>query len=444
MNWLKRYINKTVVFSVLLFSIVSASHVYAINSLDGVRVWPAPENTRVVFDLKNKPEYSYFVLSNPQRLVIDFKKTKSALSLNNISNNDNRVKKIRTSTAKIKSSTRLVLELTDKYNLTVFSLAPAGQYGDRLVVDLYDKKGSKTSPKIVKTAPNVMRDIIIGIDAGHGGEDPGSIGPKGTYEKRVTLAIAKKLQQLISKEKGMKAVMVRTGDYYVNLNRRTQIARAREVDFLVSIHADAFRTSQPNGASVWVVSDRRAKSELARYLDNRQRNSELLGGGGEVIKTTNDDNLALTLADMNREHSLEVSIGVADNVLAQLKKITKLHKKETQYKSLAVLKASDIPSILVETGFISNHKEERNLTSSNHQKKLANAIHDGIKNYFLDRPISNSYFASVGYRKHKVVSGESLSILAQRYNVSITTIKSLNQLTSNTVRIGQTLKIPRA
>ena len=414
---------------------------HAANRIDGVRVWPAPENTRIVFDLQAKPDYKFFSLSNPQRLVIDIKNSVNKAQLKDLAKDDKRIKRIRTSKAKTKGTTRIVLELAQKYKLTVFPLAPAGQYGNRLVVDLYDEK--KIS--VVTTTPQKKsRDIVIGIDAGHGGDDPGSIGRKGTYEKRVTLSIAKKLQTLINKEKGMKAVLIRSGDYYVDLNRRTAIARKKQVDFLVSIHADAFRTSQPHGASVWIISKGRAESEMARWLVNREKNSELLGGVGAVIKNTKDNYFALTLADMSKQHSIEESIGVANNVLRQLKKITKLHKKVPQYASFAVLKASDIPSILVETGFISNHQEEKNLNSSRHQQKLAKAIATGIKQYFLARPLQGSYFASMGYKKHKVSSGESLSVLAHRYNVSVTQLKSVNNLKSNIVKIGQTLKIPHA
>ena len=411
------------------------------NSIDGIRVWPAPENTRIVFDLKNKPDYKYFSLSKPNRLVIDFSHTKNSVALKNLANNDPRIKLFRTSNSKAKSSTRLVLELAKSYQLTVFPLAPAGQYGNRLVIDLYDK--NRTANTVSKPAPR-LGDIVIGIDAGHGGEDPGSIGAKGTYEKRVTLAIAKKLQTLINKEKGMKAVMIRSGDYYVDLNRRTSLARKKHVDFLVSIHADAFRTSGPSGASVWVVTKKRAESELARWLLKREKKSELLGGGGGVIKNTSDSHLALALADMSKEHSLGVSFGVANKVISQLRKVTKLHKKTPQNGNFAVLKSSDIPSILVETGFISNHKEEKNLTWSKHQQALANAIHVGIRNHFMEHPLTGSYFASVGYKSHKVRSGESLSVLAQRYNISMAALKSVNNLKSNALRIGQTLKIPRA
>jgi len=411
------------------------------NSIDGIRVWPAPENTRIVFDLNSKPDYKYFSLRKPNRLVIDFKNTKNNVALKKLASHDPRIKLFRTSNAKSKSSTRLVLELTKSYQLTVFSLAPAGQYGNRLVIDLYDKN---KSVKLASKPKVSLGDIIIGIDAGHGGEDPGSIGAKGTYEKRVTLAIAKKLQRLINKEKGMRAVMLRSGDYYVDLNRRTSLARQKHVDFLVSIHADAFRTSGPSGASVWVVTKKRAESELSRWLLKREQKSELLGGGGGVIKNTSDSHLALALADMSKEHSLGVSFGVAKKVISQLRKVTKMHKKTPQNGNFAVLKSSDIPSILVETGFISNHKEEKNLTWSKYQQSLASAIHRGIRSYFMEHPLTGSYFAAVGYKSHKVRSGESLSVLAQRYNISMAALKSINNLKSNALRIGQTLKIPRA
>ena len=310
----------SVLFAIALSSVFSVS-TFAANTIDGIRLWPAPENTRIVFDVKEQPDYKFFTLSKPNRLVIDFSDTKNTVSLRNLAVNDPRVKLFRASMSQGK--TRLVLELAKSYQLTVFPLAPAGQYGHRLVIDLYDENRSK---QIIAKPKQSAGDIIIGIDAGHGGEDPGSIGGKGTYEKKVTLAIAKKLQRVINQEKGMKAVMIRSGDYYVDLNRRTSLARDNHVDFLVSIHADAFHTPGPNGASVWVVTKSRAESELSRWLVNREKKSELLGGGGGVIKNTADSHLALALADMSKEHSLGVSFGVANNVIKELKKITKMHK----------------------------------------------------------------------------------------------------------------------
>jgi N-acetylmuramoyl-L-alanine amidase len=414
----------------------------SVNSIDGVRVWPAPESTRVVFDLKNKPDYKYFSLSNPSRLVIDFKNTKNSTQLKALANNDPRIKVFRSSSAKSNSSTRLVLELAKSYQLTVFPLAPAGQYGNRLVVDLYDEKTK--SKTVTKTTPTGKRDIIIAIVAGHGGEDPGSIGAKGSYEKRVTLAIAKKLAKLIDQRKGFKAVMIRTGDYYVTHNRKTKLARQNKADLLISIHADAFVSPKPHGASVLVQSSRRANSEFTRWIANRQDESELLGGAGETIKKTKDKNLAFTLADMKKEYTMASSYEFALHVIKEIKQVTKLHKKEPEGLSLAVLKSSDIPSVLIETGFISNPSEEKRLNSRKHQQKLANAIFKAVDSYFLENTPKGTLLAATTLKKHKVRSGESLSVLAQRYRISVAKIKSANNLKSNVLRIGQTLKIPRA
>ncbi|MDO6425623.1 N-acetylmuramoyl-L-alanine amidase [Thalassotalea sp. 1_MG-2023] len=428
-------------FIASIFTLFYASESVAKNNIDSVRVWPAPENTRVVFDLSSTPDYSYFSLKNPQRLVIDFNDTRNIANLVNVLNNDKRIRKIRTSTPKNKHSTRLVLELSEAFKLDIFALPPAGQYGDRLVVDLFDQN------RVVQQANPISqgnRDIVIAIVAGHGGEDPGSIGAKGTYEKHVTLNISKKLAALLNRQKGLSAVMVRTGDYYVNHNRKTVIARENKADLLVSIHADAFTSPQPHGASVLVQSSRRANSEFTRWIANRQKESELLGGAGDTIKKTKDHNLALTLADMKKEYTMASSYAFAEYVLRELGKITKLHKKRPEGLSLAVLKSSDIPSVLIETGFISNHAEEKRLRSTQHQQKLAQAIYTSIDNYFAANAPDGTYYASIGHRKHKIARGESLSVVAHKYNVSVKKLKSVNKLTSNVVRIGQTLKIPRA
>lgn len=441
---MSRYLVTVFTLCLAMFYLAINSMVYAAqsNSIDGIRVWPAPENTRIVFDLKNTPDYTFFSLSNPQRLVIDFKSTQNLVKLQALAKNDRRIKKIRTSKAKNKHSTRLVLDLNEKYTTNVFPLAPAGQYGNRLVIDLFDQ--SRVSQSIQTSNKNDKRDIVIAIVAGHGGEDPGSIGPKGTYEKHVTLKIAKKLEKLINQQKGLKAAMIRTGDYYVNHNRKTVLARQNKADLLISIHADAFTSSKPNGASVLVQSSRRANSEFTRWIANRQKESELLGGAGDTIKKTKDKNLAITLADMKKEYTMASSYQFAEHVIKQLKKVTRLHKKKPEGLSLAVLKSSDIPSVLIETGFISNHKEERNLNSSAHQQKLAKAIFNSVDNYFSSNSPDGTYYASVSYKKHKISRGESLSVVAQRYNVTVGKLKSVNNLNSNVVRIGQTLKIPRA
>ncbi|OUS27748.1 N-acetylmuramoyl-L-alanine amidase [Thalassotalea sp. 42_200_T64] len=425
---------------IIIFFTLFSLNSWALNVIEGVRIWPAPENTRVVFDLDGKPDYSYFFLNNPNRLVIDFNDTVNAANLSNLAKTDTRIKLVRTSSTKNKTSVRLVLELSGSFQEKIFVLSPTGPYGNRLVVDLLDHNRSVVARHKPK---NTKRDVIIGIDAGHGGEDPGSISKNGTHEKRITLTIAKRLEKIINQEPGMKAVMIRTGDYFVNLNRRTELARKKQVDFLVSIHADAFRTPQPRGGSVWIVNNSRAQSELSRWLVNREKNSELLGGGGELIKRTNDDNLAVFLADLTKDKSLEISDRMANNVIKEMKKITRMHKSKPQNASLAVLKSSDIPSMLVETGFISNPYDFKNLMSANHQTKLAKAIFTGMKKYFVRYPPEGSLLASLKPTQHKISRGESLSVVAQRYKVSVKELKLANNLKTDVVRIGQTLTIPR-
>ena len=418
------------------------TQVYAANNIKGVRIWPAPDSTRVVFDLSNKPEFSYFSLSKPDRLVIDFANSHLSVALNDVLNGDNRIKKLRTSQSTKKGTTRLVLELAQNYQLSIFPLAPAGTYGDRLVIDIYDKNESDTATASVNIPSK--RDIVIAIVAGHGGEDPGSIGARGTYEKRVTLSIAKKLEALIDRQPGLKAVMIRKGDYYVNHDRKTELARKSKADLLISIHADAFTSSKPSGASVLVQSTRRANSEFTRWIANRQKESELLGGAGETIKKTKDKNLAITLADMKKEYTMASSYAFAEHVIRQLKRVTKMHKSRPEGLSLAVLKSSDIPSVLIETGFISNPQEERNLTSSAHQQKLAKAIYTAVDNFFSENPPDGTLYAGTQLKKHRVRSGESLSVIAKRYNVSLNHLKQKNNIKSNVIKIGQTLIIPRA
>lgn len=417
------------------------------NNIESVRVWPSPDSTRIVLDMQQKPEFSYFMLHNPRRLVVDIRNTKVRKSYPEIEKKHQLIKKMRYSTAQKPNSSRIVLELLKPVKPVLFSLAPTGPYKDRLVIDLYDKSSDQKADEVVKNrALEKNRDIVIAIDAGHGGEDPGSIGPSGTYEKNITLQIAKRLKKLIDAEKGMKATLVRSGDYYVKLNTRSNKARKNKADFLVSIHADAFTSPQPKGASVWVLSLRRANSEIGKWIENREKHSELLGGAAGVIKdTANERYLAQTLLDMSMDHSMKTGFKVAEKTVKELKKVVKLHKKAPQAASLAVLKSPDIPSILVETGFISNPQEERLLKTAAHQNKLAKAVFRSIRSYFKENPPDDSLFANQNNTqraRHKIKAGDSLSGVASQYGVSVNQLKKANKLTSDTVYIGQLLTIP--
>lgn len=430
--------NNNYIIKSCLLLLVLLSSVAAANQVQGVRVWPSPDNTRIVFDMAAAPVHKSFTLNKPERLVIDLSNIKGGSSLPQISGESVLIKAIRSSGDANKM--RIVLDLNKATKTNVFALPPTPPYGHRLVVDLFDDSPVENLPPV---AIRAARDIVIAIDAGHGGEDPGSIGPSGFYEKNITLPVATQLARLINAQPGMKAKMVRTNDYYIHVNKRTEIARGQQADLLVSIHADAFTSPQPRGASVWVLSMRRATTEVGRMLEQTERHSELLGGVAEIIKdSVNERYLAQTVLDLSMNHSMITAHQVASEVLLELDRIAFLHKKEPQAASLGVLKAPDIPSILVEIGFISNPQEEKLLKSASHQSKLAQSLFTALKRHFEKSPPADSLFAQQRSREHRVSAGESLSLLAQRYNVSIDDLRHINKLSSDSINVGQTLRIP--
>ncbi len=425
------------------------------NVLEGVRVWPSPDETRVVIDVKSEVDFSYFTLSGPDRLVVDLKQTSLGTKLPVHVSDSAILTKIRASSPPEKSSYRLVLELKRKSSPQLFKLAPTpgGQYGHRLVIDLPHAESASQPAARPSSETKVSRDasqlygtadIVVAIDAGHGGEDPGSIGPTRKYEKDVTLSVAKKLADQIDAVPGMKAVLTRRGDYFVNLNKRSEIARKNKAHLLVSIHADAFHTPQPRGASVFVLNTRRANTEIARWVENHEQQSELLGGAGEVLAKNNADrNVSQTLLDLQFSHSQKEGYKVATNILREMGKVAHLHKREPVNASLAVLKSPDIPSVLVETGFISNPAEEKLLFQRSHQDKLAHALTVAVVQYFEDNPPEGTLFANRGKtQKHKVQRGESLSVIANKYGTRVEAIVQTNKLKSNNLAVGQILTIP--
>lgn len=419
--------------------------VLAANDINNMRVSPYNGSTRVVFDLKNTPDFTYFTLRNPDRLVIDLAGTQSDTPLD-IDQQSALLKRVRYSTPKDDASTRIVIELNRKAEASLFAIPPGEDKGHRLVVDLADSAPSVESDVVLDMNQSSRdRDIIVAIDAGHGGKDPGSIGPAGSFEKNITLSIAKLLESRINAESGMRAVMTRSGDYYISPNGRPEVARKHKADLLISIHADAFSQPEPRGASVWVLSMRRADSELGRWLEKSERHSELLGGAAEVISDNASERyLAETILGLSMDHSMSTSYDLSKKVISELKGITRLHKRAPQAASFAVLTAPDIPSILVEVGFISNPQEEKNLNWSKYREQLADAMLTATKRYFQQTPPDGTLWASIKSesRTHKVRSGESLSLLAQRYNVKVSSIKAANNLNSDMVRIGQVLTIP--
>ncbi|MDG3084694.1 N-acetylmuramoyl-L-alanine amidase [Vibrio hannami] len=438
----------------LLISLFSTSALA--NVLEGVRVWPSPDETRVVIDLKSEAEYSYFTLTSPYRVVVDLKNTSINAKLPMTVSNSKVLKKIRKSSPPQKGTYRLVFEMKTKVTPKLFKLSPTpgGQYGHRLVVDIpHSEKATTPAVTASSSKPSASKhasqlsgnaDIVIAIDAGHGGEDPGSIGPTRKYEKHATLAISRKLADQINRIDGMKAVLTRNGDYFVNLNKRSEIARRKKAHMLVSIHADAFTSPQPRGGSVFVLNTRRANTEIARWVENHEAQSELLGGAGDVLaKNTNDKNVSQTLLDLQFANSQKEGYKVATKMLAEMGKVTRLHKKKPVNASLAVLKSPDIPSVLVETGFISNPTEEKLLFQRSHQNKLAQALAKALVQYFEANPPEGTKFAQRRtLKKHKVTRGQSLSVIAKKYGVSTKSIIDANNLKSTSLAIGQVLTIP--
>lgn len=423
-------------FAALLvgLSLLLSTPLYAGTQVEGLRMWPAPDHTRLVFDLDGPVEHKLFTLSNPERVVVDLARAKLT---GNVPGIDKGVplKSIRHARRDDKTL-RIVLDATQPLRPKSFALKPYGDHGHRLVIDLYHKKKKKRVTASVNKPAKKLRDIVVAIDAGHGGEDPGARGYRGTQEKKVVLAIARKLEKLLKKEPGMRPVMIRDGDYYISLRGRIEKARKHRADLFVSIHADAFHNPKARGSSVYTLSQRGASSEAARWLAESENKADLIGG---VSLDGKDDLLASVLLDLSQTASLEASIDVADNILTGLKGVGHVHKRRVQGANFLVLKSPDIPSVLVETAFISNPEEERKLRDRRHQQRIAYALMHGVRNYFERFPPPGTRLA----RRYTIKRGDTLSTIAQRYKVSTRALRKANSLRSDRLNIGDTLRIPR-
>ncbi|MCR8923117.1 N-acetylmuramoyl-L-alanine amidase [Dasania sp. GY-MA-18] len=435
---LYRLLPQTLLIASLLLSLAVQAA-----SVNDVRVWRAPDHTRVVLDLSKPVEHKVMLLSKPDRIVVDIDNTalKSQTQLSTIDLANTPITRVR-SGVQDKTNLRVVLDVNRAVKPRSFMLKASGEYGDRLVIDLMDSQ----QPAAVKRVNNSgkKRDIIIAIDAGHGGEDPGATGPTKVREKHVVLAIAKELNALFEKELGYEPVMIRSGDYYVGLEKRRKLARSAQADLFVSIHADAFKNHRAKGASVYALSSRGASSATAKFLANEANSSDLVGG---VNLGEKDELLAGVLADLSMTATLDSSLQVGSKVVGQMGRIAHLHSKRVEQAAFAVLKSPDIPSILVETGFISNPTEERNLKSSAYQRKMAAAIFNGIKTFFAASPPSETLIAWQKNQRNKTVAytisrGDTLSGIAKRFSVSVADIQKTNGLASSSIRVGQKIIIP--
>lgn len=442
-----------VLLLVLLFCSQSA---WAESQIRNVRVWKAPDNLRLVFDLSAPVSHNIFMLDNPKRLVLDVSNSSLHIPASKLKISQGPVKDIRT--GKRGDGVRLVFDLSNEVSAKSFVLKPNDQYGNRLVLDLgFTDHSSSAASEIAQQQPvhkshskGKLRDIVIQIDAGHGGEDPGAMS--GRYkEKVITLAIAKRLKRLFDAEPGYKAYLTRTSDYYISLRGRINIARKNNADMFVSIHADSggkYRSA--HGASVWVLSNHGASSEMGRWLARKENSADLIGGVGSVSLEGKDDTLASVLLDMSMTASTTNSMDIASRVLKNIGGFAHLHKKKVERAAFVVLKSPDIPSILVETGFITNPTEGRRLYSGSYQQKMANAVFQGVKSHFWAHPPGMTIIAakkqgntSLAARDtYRVESGDTLSVIAARAGVSVSALRRANNLSGDTIRVGQVLKIP--
>ena len=411
--------------------------------IESVRLWQAPDYTRLVIDLSGSSEHQLIILKNPNRLVIDLIDVELKTTFNTLNLSKTPIASIRHA-VRNKHDLRIVLDLNSNVSPKSFTLKANEKYGNRLVVDLYGKKQavSKTVDKILERKD---RKIIIAIDAGHGGEDPGALGPKKIQEKTVALQIAKKIEKLFDQNTHFDGVLIRSSDYYVGHRKRMAIAHKNGADFFISVHADAFTQPSVNGASVYALSTKGATSEAARYLASKENRADLIGGASTLSLDDKDDVLAGVLLDLSMNETLRRSIEAGKFVLNNMGRVTKLHKKRVEQASFLVLKSPDIPSLLIETGFISNPREARQLSNAGHQGKIAQAIFDGLVDYYsLKPPVGSSLAGSHTKQKraYVITPGDTLSEIAQRYNTSVSKILRYNNLESSSIRVGQKLSIP--
>jgi N-acetylmuramoyl-L-alanine amidase len=429
--------------------------------VQSARISRAPDHTRLVLDVAGPLHHRIFALADPDRLVIDLTDARLNGKLATPHATDPLVGRIR-SGIRDGDDLRIVLDLKRPARAKSFQLSPRDGHGHRLVIDLEPKNRSEGAPRepapiVAKADPGLSlsvrskrpprRNVLIAIDAGHGGKDPGAIGAAGTREKDITLSISRKLAAKVNRRGGMRALLIRDGDYFVHLRRRIEKAREHQADLFVSIHADAFKDRSVRGSSVFTLSHGGATSEAARWLAERENAADLIGG---VDLPERNETLRKVLIDMSQSATMEHSGIAAEKVLVQLRTLGKVHQTRIQKAGFAVLKSPDIPSMLVETAFISNPHEEERLRSADYQDRLADKILGGIIDYFSEYPPPGTLFAGDGDSgdgvrepgKYRIVAGDTLSEIAQSHSVSISDLRSANNLRDDQIRVGQVLTIP--
>lgn len=396
---------------------------------------------RLVFDLDRSVQHSVFSLHQPERIVLDLKNADMPHGLVDMVQSNSLIRGIR-SGIQNGHDLRVVFDLHDQATPRSFLLAPSAEAGHRLVLDLHGS--AAVEKEAVKKLPDTatkkeLRDVIIAIDAGHGGKDPGATGRSGTHEKTVTLQLARKLEKLINDQRGMKAVLTRKDDRFLKLRQRIEIAKNSNADMMISIHADSFPDPRARGSSIFALSIDGASSETARMLAQNENAADLLYGDASLA--VDDAMVNEVLLDLSMTGNIQSSLDIGHEVLTQIGTINTVHKKKVQQAGFAVLKVPNTPSILLEAAFLSNPREEKNLRSSAHQLKVAKAISRGVNNYF-QRKAPPGTWLSEAVTDYKVKSGDSLSVIADKFNTSVDDLRARNALQSNNLNAGQVLKIP--
>lgn len=425
--------------------------------VENVRTYRSPEYTRLVFELDQSLEHQVFTLENPDRVVIDLIGTRLRGDLSTLDLGETPIAGVR-SAPRNDTDLRVVLDVRGKVQPRSFMVERNAQYGDRLIIDLYDQNPASANNAAEQRVASASaadlhdnkRDIVVAISAGHGGEDPGAIGVNKLREKNIVLAISREVEKMINNTPGYRAVMLRDGDYYIGLRERTELAHRHNADLYIAIHADAHTNSSATGSTIYALSANGATSEQARLLAEKENQSDLIGGVGSVSLADKDAVLRSVLIDLSMNASIATSLEIGDQVIRSLADVIRMRRRNLEQAAFVELKSADIPSLLIEAGYITNANDAKNLDSPVWRQRFAGALTESITQWFYERPPQGTWVAwqkangGIIPATYTVKRGDSLSEIAERYSVSMAQLKAANKLDGNGIRIGQVLTIPGA